>query len=113
MTWHAKETLRGIYPIEEPADAEELIDQLISEFLNKAHPVEVQALGRTLRTWREQILAWHQARVSNGPTEATNNLIKRTKRVGFGFRHFNNYRTRVLLYTGKPNWDLLATVAPR
>ncbi|MGD9796817.1 MAG: transposase [Acidimicrobiia bacterium] len=51
--------------------------------------------------------------MSNGPTEAMNNLIKRIKRVGFGFRCFAHYRTRVLLYAGKPNWDLLATVTPR
>jgi hypothetical protein len=24
-----------------------------------------------------------------------------------------NFRIRVLLYTGKPNWDLLATITPR
>jgi transposase len=63
--------------------------------------------------WRDQIVAWHQALVSNGPTEAVNNLIKRIKRIGFGFRRFAHYRIRVLLYTGKPNWDLLATVTPR
>jgi len=38
--------------------------------------------------WRHQIVAWHQAMVSNGPTEAVNNLIKRIKRIGFGFRRF-------------------------
>ena len=50
--------------------------------------------------------------VSNGPTEAANNLIKRIKRIGFGFRSFANYRIRVLLYAGRPNWDLLTTVDP-
>ena len=30
----------------------------------------------------DQITAWHQAHVSNGPTEAINNLIKRIKRIG-------------------------------
>jgi len=50
--------------------------------------------------------------VSNGPTEAANNLIKRIKRIGFGFRRFANYRIRVLLYAGRPNWDLLNTVNP-
>ena len=28
---------------------------------------------------------WYRARVSNGPTEAANNLMKRIKRVGFAF----------------------------
>jgi transposase len=48
--------------------------------------------------WRTQITAWHRARVTNGPTEAANNLIKRVKRVAFGFRHFAHYRIRALLY---------------
>jgi hypothetical protein len=51
--------------------------------------------------------------VSSGPTEAVNNLIKRVKRAAFGFTSFRNYRIRSLLYAGKPNWDLLATVTPR
>jgi hypothetical protein len=42
-----------------------------------------------------------------------NNLIKRVKRAAFGFTSFRNYRIRALLYAGKPNWDLLATIAPR
>ena len=76
-------------------------------------PVEVRSLGRTLRRWRRQIIAWHTARVSNGPTEALNNLIKRIKRVAFGMRQFRHYRIRVLLYAGRPNWDLLGTITPR
>ena len=38
--------------------------------------------------------------MTNGPTEAVNNLIKRVKRVAFGFTRFRNYRIRVLLYEG-------------
>ena len=45
---------------------------------------------------------WHHARVTNGPTEAVNNLIKRVKRAAFGFRRFAHYRIRALLYAGKP-----------
>ena len=47
------------------------------------------------------------------PTEAVNNLLKRVKRAAFGFTSFRNYRIRTLLYAGKPNWDLLATITPR
>ena len=43
---------------------------------------------------------------------STNNLIKRVKRVAFGFTNFNNYRIRALLYAGKPNWALLNTLTP-
>ena len=35
---------------------------------------------------------WRHSAVTNGPTEGLNNLIKRIKRVAFGFRNFANYR---------------------
>jgi Transposase len=51
----------------------------------------VNRLGRTLGRWRHQIAAWHKAHVTNGPTEAVNNLIKRVKRIAFGLTHFRHY----------------------
>jgi hypothetical protein len=63
--------------------------------------------------WREQIIACHRALVSNGATEAVNNLTNRIKRIRFGFGPFTHCRIRVLLYAGKPNWELLATITPR
>ena len=75
-------------------------------------PIEMRRLGRTIRRWRDQIVAWHRSHVSNGPTEAINNLVKRIKRVAFGMRRFRNYRIRALLYAGRPNWDLLDTLTP-
>lgn len=62
--------------------------------------------------WRQQITAWHRSKVSNGPTEAINNLVKRIKRVGFGFRSFGHYRIRALLYAGRRDWHLLAIIHP-
>ena len=56
---------------------------------------------------------FHLARVSNGPTEALNNLVKRIKRIGFGFRNFQNYRIRALLYAGKPNWRVIGSIVVR
>ena len=113
MTWHAKEVVRSIYEITDPDLAAEFVDQLGIDLQDESCPPEVRSLGRTLRRWRNQIVAWHQALVSNGPTEAVNNLIKRIKRIGFGFCRFTHYRIRLLLYAGRPNWDLLASVAPR
>ena len=71
--------------------------------------IEVRSLGRTLVRWKHQIAAWHRAHLSNGPTEAANNLIKR---IAFGLTRFRNHRIRVLLYAGRPNWALLATITP-
>ena len=72
-----------------------------------------RSLGRTLLRWKHQVAAWHEAHVSNGPTEAANNLVKRVKRVAFGFTNFRNYRVRSLLYAGEPDWSLLSTLIPR
>ena len=87
--------------------------ELATDLQDQDHPIEVRSLGRTLARWFSEITNRHRASVSNGPTEAVNNLIKRIKRIGFGFRSFAHYRIRVLLYAGKPNWDLLPTATPR
>ena len=113
MTWHAKEAARGIYDIADPDLAEEYVCELATDMQDKSHPLEVRSLGRTLARWFDEITNWHKAFVSAGPTEAINNLMKRIKRIGFGFRSFTSYRIRVLLYAGKPNWDLLPTITPR
>ena len=110
--WHAKEVLREIYTIDDPDLATHFVAQLGEDLQDDSCPPETRSLGRTLIRWHAQIVAWHQARVSNGPTEAVNNLIKRIKRIGFGFRRFRNYRIRALLYAGRPNWNLLATITP-
>ena len=111
--WHAKEMVRSIYDIDDPGLAAEFVTRLGVDLQDESCPPEVRQLGRTIVRWSDQISAWHRARVTNGPTEAINNLIKRVKRVAFGFRRFAHYRIRALLYAGKPNWALLATVTPR
>ena len=113
MAWHAKEMVRSIYDHHDPDLALEFVAALGRDLQDESCPPETNKLGRTIVRWREQIAAWHQAHVSNGPTEAINNLIKRVKRVAFGFRNFAHYRIRALLYAGRPNWDLLATITPR
>jgi transposase len=113
MAWHAKEVVRSVYGIADPDLAVEFVERLGVDLQDDSCPAEVRQLGRTIARWSAQIAAWHQARVSNGPTEAVNNLVKRIKRVAFGFRRFAHYRIRALLYAGKPNWALLATVTPR
>ena len=113
LAWHAKELVRSLYDHTDPDLALAMFIELGRDLQDETRPPEIRQLGRTITKWRHQIAAWHQAYVSNGPTEAANNLIKSVKRVAFGFTSFRNYRIRTLLYAGKPNWDLLATIAPR
>lgn len=112
-TWHAKEVIRSIYDITDPNLADEFVARLAADLQDTTFPLEVRSLGRTLRRWKDHIVAWHRGQATNGPTEAINNLIKRIKRIAFGFRRFRSFRIRALLYAGNPNWDLLATVTPR
>jgi transposase len=113
MAWHTKEVVRSIYEIPDADVADEFVAQLGHDLQDRSCPPEVSSLGRTLLRWHDEIVNWHKASVSNGPTEAVNNLIKRIKRIGFGFRRFAHYRIRALLYAGRPNWGLLPTVTPR
>ena len=111
--WHAKEAVRELYSHQDQELAITWLDELAADLSDKIRPPEVRSLGRTLKRWRLEITAWHACHFTNGPTEAMNNLIKRIKRVAFGFTSFRNYRTRSLLYAGKPNWSLLETIRPR
>jgi transposase len=59
---------------------------------------EAARLGRPLRSWRTQVLAYFDTgAVSNGGTEAINLLIEKTRRLAHGFRTFDHYRIRILL----------------
>ena len=110
--WHAKETLRSIYDIDDAKMGAATVNQLAQDLQDPAMPPEINRLGRTIWRWRAQISNWYAARVTNAPTEAANNLVKRVKRAAFGFTNFANYRIRALLYAGKPNWTLLNTLTP-
>ena len=88
------------------------MDQPARDLQDPGLPPEINRLGRTLWNWRTQISNRHRARVTNAPTEAANNLVKRVKRAAFGSTNFTNYRIRALLYAGNPNWTLLDTLTP-
>jgi transposase len=113
IAYRMKERLRDFYRTRDPDEARAILDELQRHCRKKAMPPEVQRLGRTLHTWFDKIANFHLARVSNGPTEALNNLVKRIKRIGFGFRNFENYRIRALLYAGRPNWRVLGSIVVR
>jgi transposase len=113
IAYRIKERLRDFYRTVDPDDARTMLEELQAHCTRRAMPPEVQKLGRTIKHWFEKIVNYHLARVSNGPTEALNNLIKRVKRIGFGFRNFENYRIRALLYAGRPNWRVLGSIVVR
>jgi transposase len=102
-----KEAVNLFYETADPKEAEDLLSDIIDHASKPSAPYEVRRLAKTLFNWFDQIVAWHEAKVSNGPTEGMNNLLKRVKRVAFGFTNFQNFRIRALLYAGKPSFRVL------
>ncbi len=113
IAYRIKERLRDFYRAAGPDHARAMLAELKDHCLKRAMPPEVQKLGSTISRWFDKIWNFHLAKVTHGPTETLNNLIKRIKRVGFGFRNFENNRVRALLYAGKPNWRVLGSIVVR
>lgn len=95
--FHAvKERLRGVYQAPSRSAATQILDQIIfhAELGDDAAMVQ---WSRTLRAWREPILAHHDLRVSNGYTEGVHTKIKLLKRLSYGFRNREIYMRKMLL----------------
>ena len=101
--WLAKESVRDVYLADTPADAATLLDKAIVGCAAD-DVAEIRSLGKTLASWRTEILAHHDTGASNGPTEGLNLCVKKVKRCGHGFRSFEHYRLRVLLHAGGVTW---------
>lgn len=110
LAYRVKEAICEFYEIKDIALARDALLSIVNHAKKKSMPTELQRFARTIQTWLEKIMAYHIAKVTNAPTEGLNNLIKRIKRVGYGFRNFNNYRIRALLYAKKPNYRILNSI---
>ena len=97
-TWPGSAT-NSSAPSTTPAAAEgrRIASKVIDSFPTCPIP-EVARLGRTLKAWRQQVLAYFDTSgVSNGGTEAINLIIEKIRRLAHGFRDFDHYRLRILL----------------
>jgi transposase len=98
--WQGKELLRAVYRAVDMPAARAALDRFY-RWADGVQIPELSRLARTVRAWEAEILAFRATDgCSNGPTEALNLLIKKVKRVGHGFRNFDNYRLRLLLHCG-------------
>ena len=105
-TWVAAQDLRLIFACPDRARAADTLYRWLAYCAHADIP-ELTRLARTIDSWRPELLAYFDTGgVSNGPTEAINLLIKQIKRVGHGFRNFDNYRLRPLLHCGV-EWNTL------
>lgn len=72
----------------------------LKEFIIKAVTLnlpEFKSCITMLQNWSTYILNSFDYPYSNGYTEGINNTIKVLKRVGFGYRNFDNFRARIML----------------
>ncbi|EYR65243.1 transposase [Actinotalea ferrariae CF5-4] len=99
--------MRSIYHQRTAATGKEVAADVIATLHTCPIP-EVARLGRTLRAWRAQVLAYFDTDgVSNGGTEAINLHIKKPRRLAHGIRTFDHYRLRILLAaSGNRPWRL-------
>jgi transposase len=99
-TWVAAQDLRLIFQARDRSHAAQALYRWLTYCADTDIP-ELTRPARTIDSWRSELLAYFDTGgISNGPTEAINLLIKKIKRVGHGFRNFNNYRLRLLLHCG-------------
>jgi transposase len=90
-----------VYSAKDPTAARQALTVFYTHCADRAHVAELVALAGTISAWEPQILAYHSTGgASNGPTEAVNLIIEKTRRIGHGFRSFTNYRLRLLLACG-------------
>lgn len=97
----AKELLRETYATRDPLEARRRLVGFYTHCAEVEVP-ELTRLAQTIERWEAPILRWHRTGLSNGRTEGRNLIIKNIKRLGFGFRNFDNYRLRLLLRCGAP-----------
>jgi transposase len=93
--WVTKEALRDVYLAGDRIDAQVALAEWY-EIVEDYDVAELCRLATTVQRWEVEILNWFDSRLTNGPTEGRNLIIKAVKRSGFGFRNFHNYRLRVL-----------------
>ena len=100
VAWQCAQQLRRVYHQPDPATGRRLAEQIVASFASCPIP-EIARLGRTLKKWRKEFLAYFDtAGASNGGTEAVNGLIELHRRIARGFRNRDNYRLRMLLIGG-------------
>ncbi len=98
--WLARELLSEVYAASDLAAAKRRLTVFFQHAADADVP-ELTRLAKTIDRWRDEVLAYHHTGgASNGPTEAVNLLIEKIRRIGHGYRNFENYRRRLLLGCG-------------
>ena len=68
----------------------------LADWLKKANKILPKS-SKTIKNWLGEIISYFDCRTTNGIVEGINNKLKLIKRTSYGFRNFDNFRTRVFL----------------
>lgn len=72
-------------------------ETILMEAKKYRYPRKVRTVLQTLEKYLKSIKNSFKYTLSNGPVEGTNNKIKNIKRSGYGYRNFQNLRSRILI----------------
>jgi transposase len=101
IAWRCYQQLRSAFRTKNLREGKKIALKVLESFHTCPIP-EIARLGRTLRTWRQQLLAFFSTgRANNGGTEAINGIIELHRRIARGFRNPANYRLRIILAAGR------------
>jgi transposase len=93
--YYAKEALHSFYRIKGKERAARALTK-ITDALAKSKLPELKRFRRTLKNWRQEILAYFENRLTNARTEGFNNVAKLVQKRAYGYKSFENYRLRLL-----------------
>jgi transposase len=101
VAWRCYQQLRSAFTATSLTEGRAIATQVLESF--PTCPIaEIARLGRTLRAWHDQFLAYFTTgRASNGGTEAINGIIELHRRIARGFRNPRNYRLPMILAAGR------------
>lgn len=96
IIYREKEELLHIIHYCEPEIAKLKFNEWVKRNLSTDIP-KLNEVAKTYFHWSYEIKNSFDVSYSNGVIEGFNNKIKTLKRIAFGFRNFNRFRTRILL----------------
>ena len=94
-----KEMLHNLYRIKNPRVASQVLDAMILTAAISSTR-EVKTLGKTLSSWRSEVLNYFDHRITNARLEGFNNKASLVRRRAYGYKNLENYRLQLLSACG-------------
>lgn len=98
--WAIKEHLRRLWRCESESHAQQFYIPWHSWAMHCRIPAVVE-VAKTIAAHLQGIFNYFTYRITNGPSEALNNVIQSLKKMAYGFRSFTNFQTRILFKLGR------------